>query len=132
MEDRGDLDLAPPGRRPAAAAATPPGPGLGGPGIARDPARRNTESPTAQAAAAGHPGHGPALAPRHRPTPLGRQVQPRQARQTGHPPEHQSPGPPTSPAEPWVGIPQDPRGASRPGSEDSGVDRLGNPEERRD
>src|SRR5690349_11124746 len=66
MEDRRDLDLAPPARRPAAAAATPPEPGLGGPGPARDHARRDTESPAARAAAVGHPGHDRALAPRHR------------------------------------------------------------------
>ena len=36
-----------PDRRPATAAATPPEPGLGGPGIARDPARGDTERPVA-------------------------------------------------------------------------------------
>jgi putative transposase len=56
MEDRRDLDLAPPARRPVAAAAAPPGPELGGPGTARDHARRDTEGPPARAAAAGHPG----------------------------------------------------------------------------
>jgi putative transposase len=75
MEDRRDLDPAPPAhRRPATAAAAPLETGLGGPGTARDPARRDTESPPARAAAAGHPGHDRALAPRHRPPPLGRQV----------------------------------------------------------
>jgi putative transposase len=44
LEDRRDLDPAPPAHRPATAAAAPPGPGLGGPGIARDIARRDTES----------------------------------------------------------------------------------------
>jgi hypothetical protein len=44
MEDRRDLDPAPPARRPATAAAAPPEPGLGGPGTARDPARRDTET----------------------------------------------------------------------------------------
>ena len=34
-------------------------------------ARRDTQSPPPGAAAAGHPGHDPALAPRHRPAPLG-------------------------------------------------------------
>ena len=64
MEDRRDLDPAPPARCPAAAAAAPPDAGLGGPGIPGDPARRDTESPPARAAATGHPGHNPALAPR--------------------------------------------------------------------
>src|SRR4029450_11878144 len=72
VADRRDLDPAPPGRRPATAAATPPEPELGGPGPARDPAGRDTESAAPGAAAAGHPGHDPALAPRHRPPPLGR------------------------------------------------------------
>ena len=39
----------------------------------------------ARAAAAGHPGHDPALAPRHRPPPLGRQIQARQDRPADHP-----------------------------------------------
>src|SRR6266567_8027015 len=93
MEDRRD-NPAPPARRPATAAAAPPGPGLGGPGTARDPARRDTDSAAPGAAAAGHPGHGLALAPRYRPPPLGRQVQARQDRQASHPPDHQGPGPP--------------------------------------
>jgi hypothetical protein len=41
------------------------------------------ESPPQRAAAAGHPGHDPALAPRHRPPPLGRRVRARQDRQAG-------------------------------------------------
>src|ERR1035438_3594827 len=44
VADRRDLDPAPPARRPAAAAAAPPGRELGGPGPARDPARRDTQS----------------------------------------------------------------------------------------
>src|SRR5215469_3324165 len=74
MEDRRGIDPAPPARRPATAAAAPPGSGLGGPGTARDHARPDAESPPPRAAAAGHPGHDPALAPRHRPPPPGRQV----------------------------------------------------------
>src|SRR6266536_4457430 len=83
MEDRRDLDPASPARRPAAAAA-PPEAGLGGPGTSRGPARRDAESPPARAAAAGHPGHDPALAPRHHPPP-GRQVHPRRDRPPGDP-----------------------------------------------
>jgi IrrE N-terminal-like domain len=69
---------------------------------------------------------------RHRPPPLGRQIHPRQDRQAGHPPEHHGPGPPAGPREPWLGIPPDPRRASRPGSEGGGIDRVANPEECRD
>ena len=70
MADRRDLDPAPPPRRTATAAAAPPEPELGGPGTARGPAQRDTESAAPGTAAAGHPGHDPALAPRHRPAPL--------------------------------------------------------------
>src|ERR1035438_8404922 len=44
MENRRDLDPAPPAHRPAAAAAAPPETELGGPGTARDPGRRDTQS----------------------------------------------------------------------------------------
>src|SRR6266567_561316 len=53
MEDRRDLDPAPPAHRPAAA---PPETELGGPGTPRDPAQRDTERPPPRATAAGHPG----------------------------------------------------------------------------
>ena len=129
MEDRGDLDPAPSARRPAAAAAAPPGAELGGPGTPGDPAQRDTESPPPRAAAAGHPGHDPALAPRHRPPPLGRQVHARQDRPASHPPEHQGPGPPAGPREPRLGLPQDPRGTGRTGGTSRGVDGMGDPEE---
>ena len=132
MEDRRDPDPAPPARRPATTAAAPPEPGVGGPGPVRDPARRDTESAAPGAAAAGHPRHHLALAPRYRPPPLGRQVQARQNGQASHPPEHQGPGAPAGSREPRLGLPQDPRRAGRPGSENSGVDGMGNPEQGRD
>ena len=43
MEDRRDLDPAPPAHRPAEAAA-PPETELGGPGTPRDPAQRDTNA----------------------------------------------------------------------------------------
>jgi len=128
MEDRRDLDPAPPARRPATAAAAPPEAGLSGPGTPRDPVRGDTESPPTRAAAAGHPGHDPALAPRHRPPPLGCKVDPRQERQARLPPEHQGPGPPAAPRKPRLGLPQDPRRAGRAGSASRGVDGIGDPE----
>src|SRR5271165_7353585 len=97
---RRDLDPAPPARRPATAAAASPGPGLGRPGIARDPARRDTESAAPGAALAGHPGDDPALASRYRPPPLGRQVCARQDRQAGDSQEHQGTGPAAGSREP--------------------------------
>ena len=90
----------------------PPEAELSGPGTPGDPARRDTESLPPWAVSAGHPGHDPALAPRHRPPP-GRQVQTRQDRQASHPPEHQGPGPPAGPREPRLGLPQDPRRTGR-------------------
>jgi hypothetical protein len=109
VEDRRDLDLAPPARGPAAAVAAPPEAELGGPGPARGPARRDTQRPPPRIAAAGHPGHDRALAPRHRPAPLGGAVYAWQDR------------PATrrtiralvlrlGPGEPRMGLPQDPQG----------------------
>src|ERR1022692_5175008 len=80
VENRRNLDPAPPARRLAAAAAAPPETELGGPGPARGTAQRDTESPPPRAAAAGHPGHHRALAPRPHPAPLGRHVRARQDR----------------------------------------------------
>src|ERR1700735_669300 len=80
VEERRDLDPAPSAHRPAAAATTPSEADLGGPGPARDPAPRDAESASSGAAVAGHSGHDPALAPRHRPPPLGRQIHARQDR----------------------------------------------------
>src|SRR5450631_4351366 len=100
MEDRRDLDPASPAHRPAAAAAAPPETELGRPGTPRDPAQRDTESAPPRAAAAGHPRHDPALAPPHRPPPVGRKIQARQYRPAGDPPEHPGAGPAASPGEP--------------------------------
>jgi hypothetical protein len=44
-----------------------------------------------------------ALAPRHRPAPLGGAVHARQARTAGDPPEHQGPRPPAGPGTPRMG-----------------------------
>jgi putative transposase len=98
-----NLDPAPSARCAATAAAAPPAPDLGGPGTARGPAQRDTESAAPGAAAAGHPGHDPALAPRHRPAPLGCQIQAGRHRPPGHPPGHQGPGPPAGQGEPGWG-----------------------------
>src|SRR5712664_4295926 len=131
MEGRGDPAPASSTRRPAAAAAAPPGPELGGPGIPGDFAQRDTERPPPRAATAGHPGHDPALAPRDRPPPLGRQVYARQDRAASDPPEHQDAGPPAGPRESRLGLSQDPRGTGRAGGTGLGVDGMGDPEESR-
>src|ERR1035437_9522977 len=86
-----EILLLPPARRPATAAAAPPEAELGGPGPPRDPAQRDTQSAAPEPAAAGHPRHDRALAPRHRPPPLGRQVHARQDRPAG----------PAGPSGPW-------------------------------
>src|SRR2546421_12895336 len=51
VEDRRDPDPAPPSHRPAAPSSAPPEAELGGPGPARDPVRRDTESASPGAAA---------------------------------------------------------------------------------
>src|ERR1035438_1943938 len=96
VEDRRDLDPAPPARGPAAAAAASPEAELGGPGPARDPAQPDSESSPPQIAAAGHPRHDPALAPRYRPAPPGYQVHAGQDRPARDPQGYQGPGPPAS------------------------------------
>src|SRR6516164_3089566 len=103
MEDRRDLDPASPAHRTATTAAAPHEAGLGGPGTPGDFAQRDTESPPPRAATAGHPGHDPALAPRDRPPPLGRQVHRRQDRASSDPPEHQGARPPAGPRESRLG-----------------------------
>ena len=115
MEGRRDPDPALPADRPAAPSGAPPEAELGGPGPARGTVRRDTESASPGAAAAGHPGHDPALAPRHRRAPLGGAVHARQVRPPGDPQEHQGPGPTAGAGEPRMGVPQDPRRTGRPG-----------------
>src|SRR6266496_6144066 len=90
---------------------------------------RDTESAPPRGAAARHPGHDPALAPRYRPPPLGGAVQARQDRPSGNPRQHQVPGPPASSREPWLGVPQDSWRTGRTGSAGSGVDGVGDSEE---
>src|SRR5712691_4851813 len=107
VEDRGDPDAAPSARRPAAAVPRPTEAELGGPGPARRPARRDTEG-TPRRPASGDPGHGAALAPRHRPPPVGRQIHARQDRPASDPAEHPDPDPAAGPREPRVGVPPDP------------------------
>jgi hypothetical protein len=60
-----------------------------------------------------------------------RQIHARHERPAGDPPQHQCPGPAAGPREPRMGVPQDPRRAGRPGSEDSRVDGVGHSEEGR-
>src|ERR1039458_1115904 len=55
VEDRRDLDPAPPARHPAAAAAAPAKAELGGPGTDRGPAQRDTQSAPPRTAASSHP-----------------------------------------------------------------------------
>src|ERR1019366_1262858 len=117
VEDSGDPDAAPSACRPAAAAAGPAEAELGGPGSACNPARRDTESTPPGAAAASYPGHDRALAPGHRPPPLGRQVHARQDRPASDPPEHPGTRPPAGPREPRLGVPPDPRRTARRRSE---------------
>jgi hypothetical protein len=103
MQDRRDLDPAPPARRTATAAATPPEPELGGPG----PARPDTESAPPGLRLLVTPAtilrwHRDIVRRRGAPDPC-------TARPAGDPPEHQGTGPPAGPREPRMGLPQDHR-----------------------
>src|SRR6266704_2809486 len=100
VEDRRDLDPAPPARGPATAAAAPPEAEPGGPGTPRGAAQPDTESAPPRTAASGHPRHDHALAPRHHSPPLDGTVHARQVWPPGDPPEYQGPGPPAGQGEP--------------------------------
>src|ERR1022692_1888311 len=131
VEDGRDLDPAPPARGPAAAAAALPEAELGGPGPPRGAAQRDTQSAPPRTAASGHSGHDPALAPRHRPPPLGPRG-PCTARPAARPPA--GPSRPSStgwPGKPRMGLPQDPRRAGRPGSQGRCAGRMGDPQDQR-
>src|SRR6266702_1153908 len=91
VEERRDPDPAPQARRPATTPAAPPEPELGGPGPDCGPSQPGPQGAPPRAAPSGHTRHGPALAPRHHPPPLGRTVQARQDRPPRHPPERQGP-----------------------------------------
>ena len=130
MEDSGDPDAAPSACRPAAAAAAPAEAELGGPGSAFNSARRDTESTAPGAAAAGYPGHDRALAPGHRPPPLGRQIHARQG-PASDPPEHPGTRPSAGPREPRLGVSQDPRRTGRTRHKGRSVHRVGNPQGQR-
>ncbi len=130
MEDRRNLDPSPPARGPAAAAA-PPEAELGGPGPARGAARCDTEGSPPRICGFWSPGNDTALALRHHPTPPGHQVHTGQDRPTGHPPDHQCPGPAAGPGEPRLGLAQDPRRTGRPWSQGRGVDRMEDSQDQR-
>jgi len=131
VEDRRNPDSASSARRTAASTARPGEALLGGPGPTRGAARPDTQSAVARAAAAGHPGHGAALAPRHRPPPLGRKIHARKGRPACNPAEHPGPGPATGPQELGLGVPQNSRRDGRPRGESRSVYRLGNPQGQR-
>jgi putative transposase len=104
-------------QRAAALAAATAEAGLGGPGPARCPARRHAESVEPGTAAADYPGLDRALAPSHRPPPLGRPVRVRQDRPASDPAQHSGPGPTAGSREPQLGVPQDPRRTRQSGVE---------------
>src|ERR1039457_3752436 len=97
VEDRRDLDPAPPAHRPATPSAVPPERELGGPGLDSGPAWRDPETAAPGTAACGPPGRDVVLPPRRPPPPLARQVLARKALPAGDPPEHHCPVPPASP-----------------------------------
>jgi RHS repeat-associated protein len=74
VEGSGNPDPAPSARCTAATAAGPGEAQLGGPGLSRSSARRDTKITPSGPAATCQPGHNAALAPRHRPPSLGRPI----------------------------------------------------------
>ena len=77
------------------------------------------------------PGNDHALAPRHRPPSLGRQVDARQDWPPGDPEEHPGTCPTAGPREPRLGLPQNPRRAGRPRHQRRSIDRMGDPQGQR-
>jgi hypothetical protein len=130
VENRRDPDPAPPARGPAAAAAAPPEAELGGPGPARGTARRDTKARRQGLRLVVTPD---TIVRWHRDIVRRRQAARSVRGRTGRPvpPEYQGPGPPAGPGEPRMGLPPDPRRAGRPGSQDSGAGRLGDPQGQR-
>src|SRR5216683_1147521 len=125
MEDRRDLDPAPPARPPAAAAAAPPQTEMGGPGapgglLTLIPEPRRHEQHllvTPDTILRWHRG-----IVRRRWAATSRT---RHDRRASYPPGHQGPGPPAGPREPRLGLPQDPWRTGRAGGTSPGIGSMG-------
>src|SRR5216683_2369629 len=125
IEDRRDLDPAPPDRPPAAAAAAPPETEMGGPGapgglLTLIPEPRRHEQHllvTPDTILRWHRG-----IVRRRWAATSRT---RHDRRASYPPGHQGPGPPAGPREPRLGLPQDPWRTGRAGGTSPGIDSMG-------
>jgi hypothetical protein len=131
MENRGDLDPAPPAHHPAAAVSASPESQLADRALLATllgvipKARRHgcgCWSPRTPSCA------GTRDIVRRR---WAAQVHARQGWPPGDPPEHQGPGPPAGPREPRMGLPPDPPGTGRPGSQARSVNSLGDPQDQR-
>ena len=92
VEGRRDPSAAPPAGGPAAADGGAAEADVDRPGAVHRAAHTHPALTPRRAALVHHPRHDPALAPRYRPPPLGRQIQTEQARAATGPPPHRPPG----------------------------------------
>jgi hypothetical protein len=115
VEGRRDPSAAPPAGDLAAADGCAAEADLDRPGAVRRAADAHTALMPRRAARVHHPRHDPALAPRYRPPPLGRQVQTEEVRAATDPPPHRPPGAAHGGRQRALGVPAH-RRASWPGS----------------
>ena len=133
MEGRGDLDPAASARCCAAAAAAGAcAPDVAGPGVAGDAGRDAAHRAAGRDAAHRDSGHYLALAPRHRPAPVGAPFTPGPLRPPGDAPQGPVGGPAAGLGERVMGLPADPRRARRARHQGGAVDGLADPQEGRD
>ena len=92
VEGRRDPSAAPPAGGPAATDGGTAEADVDRPGAVRRTAHAHPSLTPRRAALVHHPWHDPALAPRYRPPPLGRQIQTEEARATTDPPPRRPPG----------------------------------------
>ena len=115
VEGRRDPSAAPPAGGPAAADGGAAEADRDRPGAVRRPAHAHPALTPRRAALVHHPRHDPALAPRYRPPPLGRQIQTEEARAATDPPPRRPPGAAYGGRQRALGVPAD-RWRAGPGS----------------
>ena len=129
VEGRRDPSAAPPAGGPTAADGGAAEADADRPGAVRRTAHAHPALTPRRAALVHHPRHDPALAPRYRPPPLGRQIQTEQARAATGPPPHRPPGVAHGSRQRALGVPADRRRAGRARRRRRTLDGLGDLEE---
>ena len=129
VEGRRDPSAAPPAGGPAAADGGAAEADVDRPGVVRRAADAHPALMPRRAARVHHPRHDPALAPRYRPPPLGRQVQTEEARAATDPPAHRPPGAAYGGRQRALGVPADRWRAGRARHRRRTLDGLGDPQE---